>query len=88
MSFYISCSFFEEVKVDKPLACWAGEGAESPTGNAELSEPLIAEVFYGLLLSVELAEIVDDGDQIDYCFGRKAWYGGGADVFDGLQIVF
>jgi len=50
MSCYISCSFFEDVKVDEPLAGRAGEGAESSAGYAKLSEPLIAEVFYGLLV--------------------------------------
>ncbi len=69
MSCYIGCSFFEEVKVDKSLACGAGEGAESSAGYAKLSEPLVAEVFDGLLLSVEFAEIFYDGYQVDYWFG-------------------
>ena len=88
MSCYIGCTFFEEMKVDKSPACGAGEGAESPARYAKLPEPLIAKVFDGLLLRIEFAEIIYDGDEIDHWFGGKPWDGGGTNVFDGLQVVF
>src|ERR1700754_548521 len=88
MSCYIGCTFFEEMEVDKSLACGAGEGAESPACYAKLPEPLIAEVFDGSLLCIEFAEIIYDGDEIDHRFGGKPGDGGGANVFDGLQVFF